>query len=119
MSSRVSMRREYGPLCYYCGGRMRLVSDDGYVLADETKENIEARLEKGWKSNDEVWVCPDCEAFLYRGYPQSVIDRNIDAELKARERGMIVKRGGSGNSRRRKKKPVYKGRRYLDVDYKS
>jgi hypothetical protein len=117
VSGRVSVKREYGPLCYYCAGRMRLVGDDGYNLGDETKENIEARLEKKLTSNDEVWVCPDCEAFLYRGYPQSVIDRNIDAELKARERGMIAKRGGNGNSRRRKKKPVYKGRRYPDINY--
>lgn len=90
---------------------MRLVGDD---LDQETRENIEARLGKGWMSSDEVYSCPECEAFLYRGYPQSVIDRNIDAELKARERGMIVKRGGSGNSRRRKKKPNFNGRRYPD-----
>lgn len=115
MSSGASARREYGPLCYYCSGRMRLVGDNGYVLDDETKENIEARLEKGLTSNDEVWVCPDCEAFLYRGYPQCVINRNIDAELKARERGMIAKRGGSRSSRKRRKLNKYIGRPYSDI----
>ena len=115
MSGRVSVRHEYGPLCYFCGGRMKLVGDKGYVLDDETKENIEARLQKGWTSNDEVWVCPDCEAFLYRGYPQCVINRNIDAELKARERGMIAKRGGSRSSRKRRKPNKYIGRPYSDI----
>ena len=91
---------------------MRLIGDD---LEEETKENIQAKLEKELAPNDEVYVCPDCEAVLYRGYPQSVIDRNIDAELKARERGMIAKRGGSRSSRKRRKPNKYIGRPYSDI----
>lgn len=94
---------------------MRLVSNDGADLDKETKENIEARLEKEWTSNDEVYVCPDCEAFLYRGYPQSVIDSNIDMELDAIEKSKAAKRGGGGRSRKRKKKSKFKGYRYYDI----
>ena len=111
----MSQKRPQGPLCYFCGGRMRLVGDNGDNLDDETKENIEARLEKGWTSSDEVYVCPDCEAFLYRGYPQSVINRNIDEELRARERGMYRLKGGSRSGRKRKKK-VLKERMYPHID---
>jgi hypothetical protein len=94
---------------------MRLVGN-GYVLDDETKENIETRLEKGWTSSDEVYFCPECEAFLYRGYPQSVINRNIDEELRARERGMIAKRGGNRSGRKRRKPNKFWGRSYPDID---
>jgi len=87
------------------------------AMSDERKGEsvIDDILEKGWISKDEVYICPDCEAVLYRGTPQLVINRNIDEELKARERGMINKKGGGGRSRKRGKKQVYRGRRYPDI----
>ena len=101
------MRGPLGPLCYFCAGRMILME----AMEEECKESvIDDILEKGWISKDEVYICPDCEAVLYRGTPQLVINRNIAEELKAREVGMIKKKGGGGRSRQRKKKPAYRRR---------
>mgnify|MGYP000901784159 CR=1 FL=1 len=55
-------------------------------------------------ASDEAYVCLDCEAVLFRGLPQFVINKNIDTELKARERGMIHKGSGKGSKRKGKKK---------------
>lgn len=103
-----------GPLCYFCAGRMVRMNDidEEYqkeiVAEDETLQSITSQ-------KDEVYICPDCEAVLYRGYPQSVIDRNIEEELRARERGMMKKRG-SHNSRKRKKPQKPWGRSYPNID---
>jgi len=55
-------------------------------------------------ASDEAYVCLDCEAVLFRGLPQFVINKNIDTELKAREKGMIHKGSGKGSKSKGKKK---------------
>lgn len=91
---------------------MKLLGD----TEDELKDIIMDRGFYTKKDVDEVYVCPDCEAVLYRGYPQCVIDKNIEEELRARERGMIKKSGGNRNSRKRKKPQKSWRRSYSDID---
>ena len=96
---RKQYKREYGePLCFFCGGNMQvMVSKEGELIKNER--------------DAEGYQCPDCEAVLWRGYPMSIVMRNISVEMRGRERGMIKKKGGGGNrSRQRKKKPVYRSR---------
>ena len=92
-------RKKYGePLCFFCGGRMKLmISRAGDLIKNER--------------DGEGYQCPDCEAILWRGYPAEVVERNIDEELKGRERGMIKKKGGGRRAgRKRQEKKVFRGR---------
>ena len=92
-------RKKYGePLCFFCGGRMKLmVSRAGDIIRNER--------------DSEGYQCPDCEAVLWRGYPAEVVERNIEEEMRGRERGMIKKKGRGGRAgRKRQEKKVFRGR---------
>lgn len=63
----------------------------------------------GGRLNREIidrWQCPDCGAEVQRGDPQWMIDKRLEAEDRARMRGMI--RGGRSKSGRTRKKKYKK-----------
>lgn len=90
------------PLCFFCAGRMLPIGEvdpeDWTELAGDNE-----LFKKVKTASDEVYVCPDCEALLFRGLPQSIIDRNIERESRDRERAMIRKHYGERAGRKRSK----------------
>jgi hypothetical protein len=96
------LKREYGePLCYGCGGRMKLLIDKHGNLIEDKQGRV-------------GYMCPDCESEFRWGMPPAIVMKNVSAELRARERGMIKKKGGGRKAgRKRPPKKVVK-KRYGD-----
>ena len=86
------------PICYWCGGEMTFYKKQEKVKRDEFGDTK--------KVDQIIYRCttPFCRARTIREVDLETLNKHMDEEAEAREKGMIKKKGGSNRSGRHRQK---------------